>query len=123
MGDLVGAATHIPTGSKPDASWMKIEPTAGDRLVENRKPVGRLYSAASAMRATSLTQVGGRRSRSPSRRVPLARAIAKGGLGRVRRVAATLFQCGFEARSLGRHDYGTGQQLHCPAGVPTLGHW
>ena len=64
-----------PYGSKLDASWMKVEPTAGERLAENLKPVGRLYSAASAMRADLAGAGGGRRSRSPSRRVPLARVI------------------------------------------------
>ena len=70
---------------------MKVKPIAVDRLAENRKPVGRLDSAASAMRADRAGAAGGRRSQSPSRRVPLARAIAKVGLSRVRRVAATLF--------------------------------
>jgi hypothetical protein len=47
-----------PPITKPDGSWMIVEPMAGDRLEDNLNPVGRIYYAASTMVcvSTSLAQ-------------------------------------------------------------------
>src|SRR5579864_7909032 len=49
MGDPVGAAKHVHEMLKPDGTFMIVEPMAGDSLVDNLNPVGRMYYSASTM--------------------------------------------------------------------------
>ena len=50
MGDPRGSAKHVRSILKPDASWMIVEPIAGDKLGDNvANPVSRLYYNASTM--------------------------------------------------------------------------
>ena len=38
MGDPVGAAAHVRGSLGEDATWMVVEPNAGDRLEDNLNP-------------------------------------------------------------------------------------
>jgi SAM-dependent methyltransferase len=61
MGDPVAAARAVRRAVRPDGAFLLVEPAAGDRLVDNLNPLGRLFYAASTMVCTpaSLAQPGG----------------------------------------------------------------
>ncbi len=61
MGDPVAAARAVRRTLRPDGAFLLVEPAAGDRLVDNLNPLGRLFYAASTMVCTpaSLAQPGG----------------------------------------------------------------
>jgi SAM-dependent methyltransferase len=61
MGDPVAAARAVRRALRPDGAFLLVEPAAGDRLVDNLNPLGRLFYAASTMVCTpaSLAQPGG----------------------------------------------------------------
>lgn len=52
MGDPVGAARRIKQQLSADGSLLLVEPNAGDTLLENLNPVGRLFYAASTLVCT-----------------------------------------------------------------------
>ena len=71
MGDPVGAATHVQRSLDPNGTFMIVEPLAGDSLVENLNPVGRVYYGFSTMVCTPLRsakRLGSRLERKPARR-------------------------------------------------------
>jgi hypothetical protein len=47
MGDPVAAARHVKDALADDGVWMIVEPFAGDSVMENLNPVGRLYYSSS----------------------------------------------------------------------------
>ena len=61
MGDPVAAARAVRASLRPGGVFLLVEPAAGDRLVDNLNPLGRLFYAASTMVCTpaSLAQPGG----------------------------------------------------------------
>jgi SAM-dependent methyltransferase len=61
MGDPVAAARAVRRSLRPGGAFLLVEPAAGDRLVDNLNPLGRLFYAASTMVCTpaSLAQPGG----------------------------------------------------------------
>ena len=100
MGDPVGAARRVREMLKSDGVFMIVEPMAGDSLIENMNPVGRMYYAASTMICTpgSLAQeVGlGLGAQAGPRR--LKQVLAEAGFSRVRVATQTPFNLILEAR-------------------------
>ena len=99
MGDPVGAASHAKRALKPDGTVMVVEPAAGDRVVDNLNPVGRVFSAASTMicvpasikhRGPALGAVAGE--------ARMSAVLREGGFARVQKAAATPFNMVLEAR-------------------------
>jgi SAM-dependent methyltransferase len=100
LGDPVGAAAHIRQSLAPDGAFLLVEPYAGERLEDNRNPVGRAFYAPSTLF---------RVPHAPSEEVGLAlgahagerrlrEVVTVAGFGRFRRVAQTPFNLVYEAR-------------------------
>ena len=75
MGDPQAAARHIRAALADDGTWLIVEPNAGDTVVENLHPIGRLQYGYSVLVCTpgSLSQpgrAGARHGRGPG--APLA---------------------------------------------------
>jgi len=100
MGDPVGAASHVRQSLQADGTFMIVEPIAGDSLVENINPVGRVYYGFSAMICTpgSLSQEVGLALGAQAGERRLREVLSKGGFGRLRRAAETPFNMILEAR-------------------------
>ena len=52
MGDPVGAGRHVREAIAADATWMIVEPAAGDALEDNLNPVGRAFYGFSTLLCT-----------------------------------------------------------------------
>ena len=100
MGDPVGAARRVRQMLKPDGTFMIVEPMAGDSLMENMNPVGRLYYAASTMICTpgSLAQEVGLGLGAQAGPKRLGELLAQAGFSRVRVATTTPFNLILEAR-------------------------
>ncbi|HTT25366.1 MAG TPA: class I SAM-dependent methyltransferase [Thermoplasmata archaeon] len=100
MTDPVGAARHVHSTLKPDGVWMVVEPFAGESLVENETPVGRVFYGASTMICTpaSLSEKGGAGLGAQASEKALREVAKAGGFTRFRRTAQTPFNRVFEIR-------------------------
>lgn len=100
MGDPVGAIRHIRDTLDDAGTVMLVEPRAGDSLVENLNPVGRVYYAFSTSICVpaSLNQEGGAGLGAQAGLVKLREVIQAGGLSQVRKAAETPFNMVIEAR-------------------------
>lgn len=56
MGDPLGAAAHILGSLTPDGTWLLVEPMAGESLVDNVNPVGRIFYSVSPLICTPSAQ-------------------------------------------------------------------
>jgi len=101
MGDPVGAARHVRKTLNPDASWMIVEPQAGDRLEDNFNPVSRLFYAGSTLICvpTSLDQPVGAAFGAQAGFAKLSAAIREGGFGTVRKATESPVNMVIEARA------------------------
>jgi hypothetical protein len=100
MGDPLGAARHIRDGLAPDGTWLLVEPAAGETLVDNINPVGRIFYSASVTICTPSAQAqdGGY---ALGNQVPdsiWSDLLADAGFTRFRRAAETPFNRVFEVR-------------------------
>jgi 2-polyprenyl-3-methyl-5-hydroxy-6-metoxy-1,4-benzoquinol methylase len=100
MGDPVGALSHIRKSLKSDGTLMLAEPKAGDSLVENLHPVGRVYYAfsTSVCVPASLNQEVGAALGAQAGERRLADVALQGGFSRFRRASETPFNMILEAR-------------------------
>ena len=100
MGDPVGAARHVKEMLKPDGTFMIVEPMAGDTLVENLNPVGRMYYSASTMICTpgSKAQEVGLALGAQAGEARMRVVLSEAGFTRVRRAAETPFNLVIETR-------------------------
>ncbi len=100
MGDPEGAARHVASILAPDGTWMVVEPIAGDTLVDNLNPVGRVYYSFSTLVCTpcSLSQDVGRALGTQAGQKRLGAVMTEAGFGTVRRAAETPFHMVLEAR-------------------------
>lgn len=100
MGDPVGAATHIRSTLGPDGTLLIVEPMAGESVLENCNPIGKLfYSAGLFICVPHARSQGGAEELGPQ--VPEATwqsLLGRAGFGRFRRAAETPFNRVFEAR-------------------------
>jgi SAM-dependent methyltransferase len=100
MGDPVGVARHVHNALAPDGTLLLVEPAAGDGLVDNLNPVGRMYYGLSTVICTpsSLAQevaLGLGAQAGPQRLEEVLRAA---GFSSVRVAARTPFNIIVEAR-------------------------
>jgi SAM-dependent methyltransferase len=100
MGDPVGALSHAREVLKPDGTCMIVEPFAGDSLVENLNPVGRVYYGFSATVCTpsALSQEGGMSLGAQAGEAQLRDVALKAGFTQFRRATETPFNMILEAR-------------------------
>ena len=101
MGDPVGAARHIRTALDKDGAWMLVEPFAGDAMIDNLNPVGRLFYAASTMVCTpaSMSQDVGLGLGAQAGEARLRDVTREAGFTRFLRAAETPFNLIFEVRA------------------------
>ncbi len=100
MGDPVGAAAHVHGTLHADGTWMIVEPNAGDQVVENMHPIGRVFYAASTLVCTpaSKAQEVGLALGAQAGERRLSEVVKAGGFARIRRAAQTPFNIVIEAR-------------------------
>ena len=100
MGDPVGAAAHVRSALKTDGTWMIVEPSAGDNIEDNLRPIGRAFYGASTLLCTpaSLSQEVGLALGAQAGEKRLQEVITAGGFKRFRRATQTPFNLIFEAR-------------------------
>jgi SAM-dependent methyltransferase len=100
MGNPVGAARHIREMLAPDGTWMVVEPYAGDSVIDNLNPVGRVYYSFSTFLCVpnALSQDGGYSLGAQAGEEPIRRLAAHAGYTRFRRVAETPFNIVYQAR-------------------------
>jgi SAM-dependent methyltransferase len=100
MGDPAGAAAHVRQSMANDGTWMIVEPMAGDDIVSNLNPVGRIYYSASTLLcvpASRSQEVGlGLGAQAGEKRI--RQVVTEGGFTQFRRVTETPFNMVFEAR-------------------------
>jgi SAM-dependent methyltransferase len=100
MGDPVGAVAHARKVLKPDGTLMLVEPQAGDDLVDNLNPVGRVYYAFSTAVCvpTSMSQEVAAALGAQAGEKRLGEVVREGGFSRFRRATGTPFNMVLEAR-------------------------
>jgi 2-polyprenyl-3-methyl-5-hydroxy-6-metoxy-1,4-benzoquinol methylase len=99
MADPVGAARHAFSALQPEGVCMLVEPMAGDSLMDNANPVGRVFYGASSLICVPVSlarngpalgaQAGEKRLRD---------VMTKAGFTRFRRATETPFNLVLEAR-------------------------
>ncbi len=98
----MGALKTIKKALKPGGSVMIVEPMAGDSLLDNLNPVGRMYYSASTMVCvpTSLAQETGRALGAQAGEKRLREVIVdEAGFSSVLRATETPFNLILEARA------------------------
>jgi 2-polyprenyl-3-methyl-5-hydroxy-6-metoxy-1,4-benzoquinol methylase len=100
MANPSGAASRARQALKPDGHCMLVEPAAGDSVVDNLNPVGRLYYGASSLICVpvSLAQHGPALGAQAGERRLREVMVDQGGFTRFRRATETPFNLIFEAR-------------------------
>jgi 2-polyprenyl-3-methyl-5-hydroxy-6-metoxy-1,4-benzoquinol methylase len=100
MGDPVGAAAHVYSTMKPDATWMIVEPFAEDTTEANYNPIGRVFYSASTLLCVpaSLSQEVGLALGAQAGEKRIGEVVRAGGFTRFRRAAQTPFNLIFEAK-------------------------
>jgi SAM-dependent methyltransferase len=100
MGDPLGAARHIREMLAPDATWMVVEPYAGNSVTDNLNPVGRVYYSFSTFLCVpnALSQDGGYSLGAQAGEEPIRRLAADAGFTGFRRTAETPFNIVYEVR-------------------------
>ena len=100
MGDPVAAASHIRSALAPDGTFLIVEPMAGESVLENCNPIGKLfYSAGMFLCVAHAKAEGGTLELGPQ--VPEATwrgLLGEAGFTRFRRATETPFNRVFEAR-------------------------
>jgi 2-polyprenyl-3-methyl-5-hydroxy-6-metoxy-1,4-benzoquinol methylase len=100
MGDPLAAARHIRQALDDDGTWLLVEPMAGESVVENANPVGRIFYAASTFICTPAAQAqpGGHALGAQVPEAVLAQLASDAGFTRFRRATETPFNRVFEVR-------------------------
>lgn len=100
MADPSGAARRARQALKPDGHCLLVEPAAGDTVIENLNPVGRLYYAASSLICVpvSLARKGPALGAQAGERRLREVMVDDGGFTQFRRATQTPFNLIFEAR-------------------------
>ncbi len=100
MGDPLSAARHIREALAHDGSWLIVEPYAGESVVDNLNPVGRMYYSASTFLCVpnGLSQQGGYALGAQAGEAAIRQVTVDAGFTRFRRVAETPFNLVYEVR-------------------------
>ena len=101
LGDPVGAARNVREQLNDDATWMIVEPMAGDTVESNLNPVGRVYYGFSTFLCVpNAVSQGGTRTLGAQAGEAAIRAVTEeAGFTRFRRVAETPFNLVFEVKA------------------------
>jgi SAM-dependent methyltransferase len=100
MGDPVGAASHIRRTLTSDGALLLVEPMAGETVLDNCNPIGKLfYSAGLFICVPHARSQGGAQELGPQVPESTWRSLlGEAGFGSFRRAAETPFNRVFEAR-------------------------
>ncbi|MBW3549168.1 MAG: class I SAM-dependent methyltransferase [Actinobacteria bacterium] len=100
MGDPLGVARHILQSLADDGTWLLVEPMAGESLVDNVNPVGRIFYSASPLICTPSAQAqeGGYALGNQVPDTVWRDLLTDAGFTRFRRAAETPFNRVFEVR-------------------------
>ncbi len=100
MGDPLGAARHIHQSLADDGTWLLVEPMAGESLLDNVNPVGRIFYSASPLICTPSAQAqeGGYALGNQVPDTVWRDLLSDAGFTRFRRAAETPFNRVFEVR-------------------------
>jgi SAM-dependent methyltransferase len=100
MADPAGAARHARGALKSSGSCMFVEPYAGDEVVDNLNPVGRLYYGASSLVCVpvSLARNGPALGAQAGERRLREIIVDQGGFSTMRRATETPFNIVLEAK-------------------------
>jgi SAM-dependent methyltransferase len=99
LGNPLVAARHARASLAPDGAALIVEPMAGERIEDNLNPVGRIFSAGSAMICTPHAEAsGGGGLGALATEAEIGHVLRAAGFSRVRRAAETPFNRVFEAR-------------------------
>ena len=100
MGDPLGAARHVRRSLAADGTWMIVEPAAGDTVVDNLNPVGRVFYGFSTFLCVpnAVSQPGGYALGAQAGEAAIRQVVTDAGFTRFRRVAETPFNHVYEAR-------------------------
>jgi SAM-dependent methyltransferase len=97
--DPVGAGRRAREALAKDGTWMIVEPFAGDSLLENLNPVGRLFYAASTMLCVpNSLAFHGAALGAQAGEARIGKVAKEAGFGAFRRATQTPFNLVFEAR-------------------------
>ena len=100
MPDPAGAARRVREAIAKDGTWMIVEPFAGDDVVQNLNPVGRLFYAASTMFCVpNALAFHGDALGAQAGEPRIAAVVRQAGFGTFRRATQTPFNLVFEARA------------------------
>lgn len=99
MGDPLGAAEHIHASLAPNGTFLVVEPMAGETVLDNVNPIGKLfYSAGLFLCLPTAKAQGGRYQLGPQVPESTWRALLlEAGFNSFRRAAETPFNRVFEA--------------------------
>ena len=100
MADPAGAARHARAALKSNGTCMLVEPFAGDEVVDNLNPVGRMFYGASALVCVpvSLARNGPALGAQAGERRLREVMVDQGGFSTMRRASETPFNIILEAR-------------------------
>ena len=100
MGDPVGAASHVRSALATDGTFLIVEPMAGESVLENCNPVGRLFYSAGLFLCVAHAKAEGG-THQLGAQVPDSTwrsLMGEAGFTRFRRATETPFNRVFEAR-------------------------
>ena len=114
MGDPLGAARHIREALAPDGAWLIVEPYAGDTVLDNLNPLGRMsYSFSSFLCVPNgLSQPGGYSLGAQAGERRIRQVVTDAGFARFRRAAETPFNLDLRGPTVAAS---TGPQAEEPA--------
>jgi 2-polyprenyl-3-methyl-5-hydroxy-6-metoxy-1,4-benzoquinol methylase len=99
MADPVGAARHAFSALQPEGVCMLVEPMAGDSLMDNANPVGRVFYGASSLICVPVSLArNGPALGAQAGEKRLREVMTKAGFTRFRRATETPFNLVLEAR-------------------------
>ena len=100
MGDRLAAARHVRQSLAPDGTWLIVEPYAGDTIIDNLNPIGRLGYNFSTLLCVpnAMSQAGGYSLGAQAGEAAIRQLVTDAGFTRFRRAAETPFNLVYEVR-------------------------
>jgi len=100
MGDPLAAARHVRASLAPDGTWLIVEPYAGDTIIDNLNPIGRLGYNFSTLLCVpnAMSQAGGYSLGAQAGEAAIRQLVTDAGFTRFRRAAETPFNLVYEVR-------------------------
>src|ERR1022692_185944 len=100
MGPPLPPPRHVRQSLAPDGTWLIVEPYAGDTIIDNLNPIGRLGYNFSTLLCVpnAMSQAGGYSLGAQAGEAAIRRLVTDAGFTRFRRAAETPFNLVYEAR-------------------------